>query len=416
MDNSLLPLAYLLPIGLALVAWSSVPAAHRRAAAFATGVTIVVSLVAYIGFGFALQFGGIGLSPNAPAGLRSLDMAWSPFPSAVGRWSMIGLEGFFISAEGSSAGLSLVQSLALHRLPMAIVAGLIPILALGDRVNRVAQIASGIVSAAFVFPIAGSWIWGGGWLAMLGLNLNFGHGAIDPGGSGVVFLASGCVALIALRLFGRSDRDDASASFAIHPAVLAVLGVTLFGTGWSAWAISDPLLSNYPGIGFGGAALIGLISAAASTLVDALYGWLVTGRVRLSGRGWIAGWVAASASALFIPQGAAIVVGAGAGILSIWGQVVIERTWKSNDRGGLMAACSMAGAWGLIAPGLFADGVFGAGWNGLAASTGVRGLLASDPGQLSAQVAALAAIGAYAIVSSTLLLFPLAVILRRLPH
>ena len=413
MDTSLLPLAYLLPAGLLLIAWSSGPAERLRESALAAGVMVAVSVVAYFSFGFALQFGGIGLSPISPAGLLGLDRAWTPFHSAVGRWSLIGLEGFFVNTDGSPAGLALVELLVAHRLPMAIAAGLIPILALGTRVNRVALIASGIVSTAFVFPVVGAWIWGGGWLAMTGVNLNFGHGAIDPAGSGVVFLAAGSVAWIALWLFGQRDQAQ-SADLSIPPQpALAFVGAILLGAGWSAWTMSDPLLSPYRDTDFVGVSGIGLISAAASTVVVVLYFWLASGRIHPTeaARGWAAGWIAVSASAMFISPTSAILIGIIAGGMLIGGQHLVEKVGRLPDRAGHVAMCSMAGAWGLIALGLFADGTFGAGWHGVTAS--VRGLLASDPGQFTAQLAAAAAIATYAICVSTILLSPLSLITRR---
>ena len=419
MDTSLLPLAYLLPVGLLLSAWGAVPTARLRESALAAVVTIVASAVAYVGFGFAFQFGGIGLSPSAPAGLTGLDKAWSLFASGAGRWSMIGLEGFFVTAQGSPDSLRLVETLALHRLPMAIAAGLIPVVALGDRVNRVALIAAGVLSTAIVFPIVGAWVWGGGWLATLGLNLNLGHGAIDVAGSGVVYLASASVALIALRFFGRTDGYDRQAPTlpTLHQPLFALLGAVLFGIGWSAWAIGDPLLSRYPNIDFVGVATTGLTGAAASAIVATAYIWLASGRIHFltSVRGWLAGWVAVSASAWFIPPGVTILIGALAGIVSIIGQYAVGYKWGLDDRAGMLATCGAAGAWGLIALGLFADGAFGAGWNGVGAAQGVKGFLASDPGQLTAQLAAWAAIGAFAVCITALLLLPLSIITRRSP-
>jgi Amt family ammonium transporter len=367
--------------------------------------------VAYLGFGFAFQFGGIGLSANAPAGLAGLDKAWSPFP--IERWAFIGLQGFFLSSEGSPNGLSLVHTLALHRLPMAISAGMIPVLALGDRVNRMALIVAGIVSTAMVFPIAGAWVWGGGWLAMLGLSLNLGHGAIDAAGSGVVFFASACVTLVALRAFG--ERIEPGQQPITHKPLLALLGMVAFGMGWSAWAISDPLLSRYLDIDFSGAAVVGLISAAAAATVSLAYRWFTRGRFDLSMlvRGGIAGWVAVGASVWFIPSTTAVAIGTFAGILSIIAQYGVALKWGWTERAALSALYAAAGAWGVIAPGLFADGAFGSDWNDVVTAQGVRGLLYADPGQFSAQAAALIAIGVLAVGVATVILTPFGLLARR---
>ncbi len=414
MNASLLPLAYLLPLGLLLAAWGSLPGARLRESALAALVIAVASAVAYVGFGFALQFGGVGLSAAAPAGLRELDQAWSPFAAGAGRWTFAGLEGFFASAQGASGSLALVETLALHRLPLAIAAGLIPVATLGNHVNRIARIASGIVATTVVFPIAGAWVWGGGWLATLGLNLNLGHGAIDVGGSSIAFGAAACVGLVALRLFGsRNDQpNQAPALPALRQPLLASVGAILFGIGWTTWAASDPLLSDYARIDSAGNAVIGLISALASALVVGAYTWFAAGRVHalMMVRGWLAGWIAIGASAWFISPGSAIAVGAVAGGLSIITQYAVEFKWRLDDRAGTVATCGAAGAWGMLALGIFADGAFGAGWNGVAA--GVRGALSSDPGQLTAQAFALAALAALIMCVAALLLFPISFLLR----
>jgi Amt family ammonium transporter len=414
MNASLLPLAYLLPLGLLLVAWGSLPGARLRESALAALAIAVASAVAYVGFGFALQFGGVGLSASAPAGLRALDQAWSPFAAGAGRWTFLGLEGFFAGAQGAPDNLALVETLALHRLPLAIAAGLIAVAALGDHVNRIARMASGIVATAVVLPVAGAWIWGGGWLAALGLNLNLGHGAIDVGGSSIAFGSAGCVALAALRLFGsqRDQPNQAPALPALRQPLLALAGAILLGIGWIAWAASDPLLSDYARFDATGNAMIGLIGALASALVAGAYTWFATGRIRalMTVRGWLAGWIAVGASAWFIPPGSAIAVGAVAGSLSVIIHYAVAFKWGWDDHAGMVATCGGAGAWGMLALGIFADGAFGAGWNGVA--NGVRGALSSDPGQLTAQAFALAALAALVTCVAALLLFPLSLLLR----
>ena len=86
--------------------------------------------------------------------------------------------------------------------------------------------------------------------------------------------------------------------------------------------------------------------------------------------------------------------------------------WGLADRIGVIAAFGMAGAWDVLAIGLFADGAFGKGWNGAALASGVRGLLANDPGQFSAQAAALFALALFASIVSAVTLFPLSLITK----
>ena len=417
MEPSLLPFAFLIPIGVLLAGWAGVPGSRLRESALAALVAAITSVVAYLGFGFAFQFGGVGFSPTAPAGLAGLDTAWSPFPGSAGQWAFAGLEGFLMSAQGVPESLALLEPLALHRLPLAMAAGLIPVVALGSHANRVATIAASIVSSALVFPVTGAWLWGGGWLADLGTTLNLGHGAIDVAGAGIAFFGPACVAFVALRMFrqpGSAPGQDVALPELRQP-ILATLGVLLFGLGWCAWTLSDPLLSAYAVTEFGGVAAIGLVCAVASMAAAGAYIWLASGRFYLAMllRGWLAGWVAASAPAWFISPGSALIVGLISGIGVVFIQYLAEHRWGLQDQAGALATYGLAGAWGLIAVGIFADGAFGSGWNGVATPRGVRGVLAADAGQLSAQMAALIATGLFAASVSTMLLLPISYIARR---
>jgi Amt family ammonium transporter len=238
-------------------------------------------------------------------------------------------------------------------------------------------------------------------------------------GSGIAFFGPACVAFVALRMFRQpgSSPDRNVELLALRQPLLATLGALLFGAGWCAWAISDPLLSAYPATEFGGRALIGLLCAAASMAAAGAYIWLASGHFRLLmfSRGWVAGWVAASASAWFIPPGSALVIGLISGIAMVVSQYIVERRWGLRDHAGAVAIYGAAGAWGLIAAGIFADGAFGSSWNGVATPRGVQGILAADPGQLSAQLAALIAIGVFAVCAAAALLLPIFFIVRRSP-
>jgi Amt family ammonium transporter len=417
-EPSWLPLTFLIPVGLLLANWGSVPASRLRESALAALVATISSLVAYGGFGFAFQFGAVGHGPSAPAGLTGLDTGWSPFPGS-GQWTFIGLEGFFLNAQGTPESLALLEPLALHRLSLAITAALIPVVALGDGANRVVTMAASIIASAIVFPITGAWVWGGGWLAWLGTTLNLGHGAIDVGGSGIAFLGPACVTLVALRMFRPLPKipiDDVALPAWRRP-LLITLGAALFGIGWCAWAVSDPLMSAYPAAEFGGVVTTSILCAAASMGAAIAYIWFVTGRFHLVMlvRGWLAGWIAAGTSAWFVPPGSAAAIGLISGFAAVLGQYGVEHGWRLDNRSHSAAAYGAAGAWGLIALGLFADGAFGVGWNAVMTSGGVQGLLASDPGQLSAQLAALIAIGLFAACVAAALLLPISFIVRRLP-
>jgi Amt family ammonium transporter len=104
--------------------------------------------------------------------------------------------------------------------------------------------------------------------------------------------------------------------------------------------------------------------------------------------GMLAGLVAITAPCAFVATWAAVVIGAVAGVLVVEATLFIERTLRIDDPVGAIAVHGVCGSFGALALGLFADGSYGEGLNGV--SGGVTGLFYGDPGQL---LAALVGIG-----------------------
>src|ERR1017187_3427896 len=72
----------------------------------------------------------------------------------------------------------------------------------GNRGSCAAGCATAAVTAAFVFPLAAHWIWGGGWLAQLGMNFSLGAGFLDVGGAGAVHMLGGLSAMAVIWIAG----------------------------------------------------------------------------------------------------------------------------------------------------------------------------------------------------------------------
>ena len=100
--------------------------------------------------------------------------------------------------------------------------------------------------------------------------------------------------------------------------------------------------------------------------------------------GMLAGLVAVTAPCAFIAPWAAAVIGLIAGVLVIESVFFIERKLKIDDPVGAIAVHGVNGTFGVLAVGIFANGSYGAGWNG-APTEGVEGIIKGDWGQLGAQ-------------------------------
>src|SRR5512138_1140135 len=95
--------------------------------------------------------------------------------------------------------------------------------------------------------------------------------------------------------------------------------------------------------------------------------------------GMLAGLVAITAPCAFVSSWAAVVIGAIAGVLVVYSVFFWEKHGV-DDVVGAISVHGVNGLWGVISVGIFANGKYGAGWNGVGG--GVRGLLYGDPSQL----------------------------------
>jgi Amt family ammonium transporter len=96
----------------------------------------------------------------------------------------------------------------------------------------------------------------------------------------------------------------------------------------------------------------------------------------------LAGMVAITAPCAFVTAPASILIGLVAGVLVVVSAMFIETVLKIDDPVGASSVHGVCGAWGILSVGLFADGRYGDGWNGVPGT--VRGLLYGDPSQLAA--------------------------------
>jgi Amt family ammonium transporter len=168
---------------------------------------------------------------------------------------------------------------------------------------------------------------------------------------------------------------------------MSVLGTLILAFGWFGFNAGSTL-----GVTGSGGARVALIAvntmlASSAGLVTALLWvfWQVRKYdVGMACNGLLAGLVAITGPCAFVSPAAAVLIGVVAGLLVVYAVGLLERRLRIDDPVGAVAVHGVGGAWGAVAVGIFADGTYGEGWNGVAG--GVRGLLFGDPGQLVAQL------------------------------
>jgi Amt family ammonium transporter len=115
--------------------------------------------------------------------------------------------------------------------------------------------------------------------------------------------------------------------------------------------------------------------------------------VSMACNGMLAGLVAITAPCAFVSANSAVIIGAVAGIIVCLGVLLNERILKVDDPCGAISVHGYCGWFGAVCVGIFADGAYGAGWNGVGAATylgqagqGVTGLLYGDTSQFVCQL------------------------------
>ncbi len=413
-------MAFLTPLGYALVAVAGLPEERARHAALSMLAALGLAVVGYVATGFALEYGGVGLIRNLP-GTEGLIWEWSAIGETWGAgWGMAGLAGWGLTGSAATTGAYI---LALASLPWVMTAALIPLIALRGVAPAWGSALAGLLVGAILYPLAGNWIWGGGWLAGLGQNLGLGHGFVDFGGAGLVHLLGAAVAAAGIVVFlRRKPRIRPDESVALPPVHLPLLGVTgalLLLVGLPAWLFSNPLI-DLATIDPARTSLNVVLLVAAGALLPLSYTWFVSGSADplMAVRGVAAASVVAFATAPFITPVVALGLGATAGLLIPFVLYVTDRILRLDDSAAVLIMHGLAAAAGLLALGVLADGGNGQGWNEVGG--GVTGLLAAPglqpdfPGQLQAQAVGVAMLAVVGFFGAWLCFAPLALLGRLL--
>jgi Amt family ammonium transporter len=348
-----------------------------------------VGALAYWLAGFAIQFGGLG-SISALGGVEPLDKS---FAIAQG-WGLFAHKGFLLGSLGDGTYDVGIFAFFLFQLVFMDTAATIVTGSMAERWKFSAFIPMGIFMAVIVYPVYGMWIWGGGWLSQLGSTLHLGHGALDFAGSSVVHAVGGAAALAGAIVIGprigKFKKDGTPIAIPGHHIPMAILGTIILFFGWFGFNGMSTLSAGDMRF----AIIIGntLLAGAAGMMSAMFFVWKLWGKPdpSMAVNGSLAGLVAITAPCAFVAPWAAVLIGTIAGVLVVLSVIFIERKLKVDDPVGASSVHGVNGLWGMIALGLFADGTYGAGFNGIAAP--VRGLLYGDPGQLIAQLIACVAV------------------------
>ena len=210
---------------------------------------------------------------------------------------------------------------------------------------------SGVISA-LIYPIEAHWIWGGGWLAQIGFH--------DFAGSCAIHMVGGISALIGAKMvgarIGKFEKKDGKVvkvnAFPGHNIVVGALGVFILWLGWygfngAACTSTGQLASVF---------VTTTIAPSIATVVCMIFTWIKYGKpdVSMCLNASLAGLVAITAPCDVTDAFGAIIIGAVAGLLVVFGVWLLDHKLHIDDPVGAVAVHCMNGIWGTIATGLFA--------------------------------------------------------------
>jgi len=183
---------------------------------------------------------------------------------------------------------------------------------------------------------------------------------------------------------GKYGKDGTVNTIPGHNIPMALLGTFILAFGWFGFNPGSTLAGGDYRISI--VAVNTMLAGTAGALAALIYMYAKGSKPDpgMMANGMLAGLVAITAPCAFVNSMSSVIIGAIAGILVIVAYNFVDRKLKIDDPVGAFAVHGVNGAWGVLSLGLFADGSYGDGWNGVKGT--VKGLFYGDASQFYAQV------------------------------
>lgn len=292
---------------------------------FKNTITPFVGIVSYWVIGYSLMysgatnpyfnFGGLFLNDTTPAALGLSDMAF-----------------FLFQAAFAATAATIVSG------------------AVAGRIKFGAYLVFTVILCALIYPIAGFWTWGGGWLAQMGFH--------DFAGSQLVHSLGGFAALAGIIVLGprigRFSKDADQTPFLPSSYGYATLGVFILWIGWYGFNPGS-VLEYVNNTDLMMAVAVTTTLAATAGGISALFTWWILRKKADFGaalNGILGGLVAITANADWVTNGEAFIIGVVGGIVVVAVMILLERL-KIDDAVGAVPVHGGAGVWAGIATAIF---------------------------------------------------------------
>ena len=237
---------------------------------------------------------------------------------------------------------------------------------------------------AVYFPIT-HWVWGGGWLAKMGL--------LDFAGGTVVHITAGVAALVGALVLG-PRRGFGDTAMPPHNMTMTVTGAGMLWVGWYGFNAGSALAADGNA---GMAMLVTHLSAAAGAFTWLCIEWVKFGKPSMLGAvtGLIAGLGTITPASGYVGPAGALVIGISAGAICFFATLGIKRVLKIDDSLDVFPVHGVGGILGTFLAGIFASPNLGI-FSGRGFAAGIE----SMGSQVLVQLAGISATLVYALIAS----------------
>lgn len=351
--------------------------------------------------GLALFYGGLVRRKNilsilmqcfAIAGVSSIlwfivgySLAFGEGNAWIGDFSKVLMAGI---TKESLAGDIPESLFMLFQMTFAVITPALIIGAYAERMKFSAVlIFSGLWLLVVYAPVT-HWVWGGGWLAQMGVY--------DFAGGIVVHITAGVAALVAAVVLGPRHGFPRTPMLP-HNLTMTVTGAGMLWVGWFGFNGGSALAANGDA---SMAMLVTHLSASAGALTWAAIEWKKFGKASVLGAvtGMVAGLGTITPASGFVGPGGALIIGLAAGIVCFYSTVYIKQKLRIDDSLDVFPVHGVGGILGTLLAGVFASTELGA-FSGYGYAEGITTML----GQVSVQLIGIGSTIVYTAVVSYLL-------------
>ena len=331
-------------------------------------VVFALSTIAYWLVGFAIMFGDgnffMGLNGWLLGGADNSPATAAAYQGVYGALNWTGvplLAKFFFQLVFAGTAATIVSG------------------CVAERIHYKSFMIFTLVLVGLFYPITGHWIWGGGWLAEMGMR--------DFAGSSVVHAVGGWAGLAGILLLGprrgKYRAGGAMQPIPGHSMALVFLGGLILWLGWFGFNPGSTMALDPGAITH--VAMTTNLACCAAILSSTVFAWFVLGKpdFTMTVNGALAGLVAITAPCAYVSITSSAIIGLIAGIIVVFMVIFFDKI-KIDDPVGALSVHLANGIWGTLAVGLFATAdAPGGGANGLFNGGGFASLQAQLIGTLA---------------------------------